>query len=29
MQPVQTALKKDKKGKIKVVIQPNGGMIIK
>ncbi|WP_028908132.1 glycoside hydrolase family 97 protein [Xylanibacter ruminicola] len=29
MQPVQTALKKDKKGKIKVTIQPNGGMIIK
>ena len=29
MQPVQTDLKKDKKGKIKVVIQPNGGMIIK
>ena len=29
MQPVQTALKKDKKGKIKVIIQPNGGMIIK
>ena len=29
IQPVQTALKKDKKGKIKVVIQPNGGMIIK
>ena len=29
MQPVQTAFKKDKKGKIKVVIQPNGGMIIK
>ncbi|QVJ82217.1 Glycosyl-hydrolase 97 C-terminal, oligomerisation [Prevotella sp. khp1] len=28
-QPVQTALQKDKKGKIKVVIQPNGGMIIK
>lgn len=29
MQPVQTALKKDKKGKVKVVIQPNGGLIIK
>ena len=29
MQPVQTALKKDKKGKIKVTILPNGGMIIK
>ena len=29
MQPVQTTLKKDKKGRIKVVIQPNGGMIIK
>ena len=29
IQPVQTALKKDKKGKIKVTIQPNGGMIIK
>ena len=29
MQPVQIAVKKDKKGKVKVTIQPNGGLIIK
>ena len=28
MQPIQTAVKTDKKGKVKVVIQPNGGLVI-
>ena len=27
-QPVQTALKTDKSGKVKVTIQPNGGLVI-
>ena len=27
-QPVQTALKTDKTGKVKVTIQPNGGLVI-
>ena len=28
MQPIQTVVKTDKKGKVKVVIQPNGGLVI-
>ena len=28
LQPQQTVLKKDKKGKVKVTIQPNGGLVI-